>query len=226
MFHPREDLILSNSEDHSIRVWDSTKRIGIQSFARAHDRFWIIIAHKKQNLLAAGHDSGAVIFKLHRERTPFAVLQNWCFYVKDRYYRIRELEGAGRDIPMLPITRGPAATNGGRRVLQVNPFTTNEFGLLMHSTEDGGSYELVVCGQQPDSEKFASDAHSGAAVSACFLTRNKFVTLEAGNTLCIRNYTNIVRIPAGLSCRSRSASRCRWPARCTSSLATFLAACW
>ena len=65
MFHPREDLILSDGEDHSIRVWDSTKRIGIQSFVRAHDRFWIIIAHKTQNLLAAGHDSGAVVFKLH-----------------------------------------------------------------------------------------------------------------------------------------------------------------
>jgi WD40 repeat protein len=38
LFHPRHELILSNSEDRSIRVWDMTKRIGIQTFRREHDR--------------------------------------------------------------------------------------------------------------------------------------------------------------------------------------------
>ena len=130
MFHPREDLILSNSEDHSIRVWDSTKRIGIQSFVRAHDRFWIITAHKTQNLIAAGHDSDAVVFKLRRERTPFAVYKNYCFYVKDRYYRIREMEGENRDIIMMPITRGPAASNNAPRCLRQTAEEIYEPGAL------------------------------------------------------------------------------------------------
>ena len=34
LFHPRHELILSNSEDRSIRVWDMTKRLGIQTFRR------------------------------------------------------------------------------------------------------------------------------------------------------------------------------------------------
>jgi hypothetical protein len=56
--HPAclQDLIVSNSEDKSLRVWDMSKRIGVQTFRREHDRFWILTAHPEVNLLAAGHD--------------------------------------------------------------------------------------------------------------------------------------------------------------------------
>ena len=47
---------MSNSEDKSIRVWDMSKRTGVQTFRREHDRFWILAAHPEINLLAAGHD--------------------------------------------------------------------------------------------------------------------------------------------------------------------------
>ena len=47
---------MSNSEDKSIRVWDMSKRTGVQTFRREHDRFWILAAHSEVNLLAAGHD--------------------------------------------------------------------------------------------------------------------------------------------------------------------------
>lgn len=37
-FHPKQELILSASEDKSIRVWDMGKRTGVQSIRRDHDR--------------------------------------------------------------------------------------------------------------------------------------------------------------------------------------------
>ena len=55
-----QDLIVSNSEDKSLRVWDMSKRIGVQTFRREHDRFWILQAHPEINLLAAGHDRCAL----------------------------------------------------------------------------------------------------------------------------------------------------------------------
>lgn len=51
-----QDLIISDSEDKTIRVWDMSKRAGVQTFRRENDRFWILAAHPEQNLLAAGHD--------------------------------------------------------------------------------------------------------------------------------------------------------------------------
>ena len=38
IFHPRHELILSNSEDKSIRVWDMSKRTCLHTFRREHDR--------------------------------------------------------------------------------------------------------------------------------------------------------------------------------------------
>jgi coatomer protein complex subunit alpha (xenin) len=54
---------------------------------REHDRFWIMAAHPEQNLLAAGHDSGLIVFKLERERPAYGGANGSLFYVKDRYLR-------------------------------------------------------------------------------------------------------------------------------------------
>lgn len=60
LFHPRQELILSNSEDKSIRVWDMTKRTCLHTFRRDHERFWVMTSHPTLNLFAAGHDTGMV----------------------------------------------------------------------------------------------------------------------------------------------------------------------
>jgi len=54
LFHPRQELILSNSEDKSIRVWDLTKRTCLNTFRREHDRFWVMAAHPTLSIFAAG----------------------------------------------------------------------------------------------------------------------------------------------------------------------------
>jgi coatomer protein complex subunit alpha (xenin) len=77
LFHPKQDLIVSDSEDRSIRVWDVSKRVGVQTFRREGDRFWILAAHRTQSLLAAGHDSGMIVFKVCIIRL-FAILSNTC----------------------------------------------------------------------------------------------------------------------------------------------------
>jgi len=99
--------MLSNSEDKSIRVWDTTKRTCLHTFRRENDRFWVMTAHPNLNLFAAGHDSGMVIFKLERERPAHAVHGNLLYYVKERFLRkldfitskdtaVMELRGGGK----------------------------------------------------------------------------------------------------------------------------------
>lgn len=86
-FSFRQELIISNSEDKSIRVWDMSKRSCLHTFRRESDRFWIVTAHPTLNLFAAGHDSGMIIFKLERERPASAVHNNMLYYVKERFLR-------------------------------------------------------------------------------------------------------------------------------------------
>lgn len=60
LFHPRQELLLSNGEDRSIRVWDMAKRTCLHTFRREHERFWVMTSHPNLNLFAAGHDGGMV----------------------------------------------------------------------------------------------------------------------------------------------------------------------
>jgi coatomer protein complex subunit alpha (xenin) len=130
MFHARQDIIVSNSEDKSIRVWDMSKRTGVQTFRREHDRFWILAAHPEVNLLAAGHDSGMIVFKLERERPAYAHHQGTLYYVKDRYLRSYDYQSQ-RDNPLISIRRaGSAASAAGPRSLSYNPAEVGLYKLI------------------------------------------------------------------------------------------------
>ena len=191
LFHPREDLILSDSEDHSIRVWDSTKRVCVQTFARTRDRFWTITAHKTQNLIAAGHDSGTVVFKLCRERTPFAVLGKSVVFIHDHAYHLGDLESKKSKV-ILQITHGAAYSNKVPRHMVGNVHNPAEYMTLVVNREGDGSYELVRFPRDNKKSHVVPEVVSGTALSAVFISRTKFVTLESGDMLFIRNAENIV----------------------------------
>jgi len=141
VFHARQDIIVSNSEDRSIRVWDATKRTGLQTFRREHDRFWILASHPEMNLLAAGHDSGMIVFKLERERPAFSVSGDSIYYVKDRFLRSYEFS-TQRDTQVMSIRRPVSASlNQGAKTLSYSP---TENAVLICSDVEGGSYELYT----------------------------------------------------------------------------------
>lgn len=123
IFHPRQELILSDGEDKSVRVWDMTKRTALATFRRDHDRFWVLTAHPELNLFAAGmfaptrkhvipdssvfcagHDSGLIVFKLERERPAYQVHQNQVYYVKDKVIHINDLT-SGADQEVLSVRK-------------------------------------------------------------------------------------------------------------------------
>ena len=177
IFHPRQELILSNGEDKSLRVWDMTKRTAIQTFRREHDRFWILAAHPEQNLFAAGHDSGLVVFKLERERPAFTVHGTVCYYVKDKYLRSYDFT-TKRDIPVVAIRRGTGAVTQPRSIT----YNPAEHSILLTKKTDGGSYELYALPRETSSSggepRESSDPKRGVGSSVAFVARNRFAVLE------------------------------------------------
>uniref|UniRef100_A0AC35UAC7 Coatomer subunit alpha n=1 Tax=Rhabditophanes sp. KR3021 TaxID=114890 RepID=A0AC35UAC7_9BILA len=91
VFHPKAELILSNSEDKTIRVWDLQKRTCLHTFRHENDRFWIMANHPTQNIFAAGHDSGLIVFKIERERPPYCIHGNLIYYAKEKELRRLDL---------------------------------------------------------------------------------------------------------------------------------------
>jgi coatomer protein complex subunit alpha (xenin) len=199
IFHPKRELIVSNSEDRSIRVWDISQRMGVQTFRRENDRFWIMAAHPQQNLLAAGHDSGMIVFKLERERPAFCSDANHLFYVKDRYLRVHEFQ-SGRDVPVLSLRRGSGQSSSSGlgqspRSLAINPFNPAEHNVLVFSDAEGGTYELMSFpleslggggGGDP------GDVRRGPALDAVFMARNRFAVLDKSRQIIIKNFHNEV----------------------------------
>lgn len=189
MFHTKQDIIVSNSEDKSIRVWDVTKRSGIHTFRREHDRFWILASHPEMNLLAAGHDSGMIVFKLERERPAFAVSGDSMFYAKDRFLRFYEFT-TQKEAQAIPIRRPNSATlNQGPRTLSYSP---TENAVLICSDVDGGSYELFVVPKDGVGRgDTVQEAKRGVGGSAVFVARNRFAVLEkTSNQVLVKNLKN------------------------------------
>lgn len=191
LFHPRLDIIVSNSEDKSIRVWDATKRTGVQTFRREHDRLWILAVHPESNLLAAGHDSGMIVFKLERERPAFCVSGDVLFYVKDRFLRLYEYP-TQKDAQVIPIRRpGSFGLNQGARTLSYSP---TENAVLICSDADGGTYEFhIIPKDGAGSFDTMQDAKRGIGSSAVFVARNRFAVLEKStNQVVVKSLKNEV----------------------------------
>ncbi|GAV70196.1 WD40 domain-containing protein/Coatomer_WDAD domain-containing protein/COPI_C domain-containing protein [Cephalotus follicularis] len=189
LFHTRQDVIVSNSEDRSIRVWDASKRTGLQTFRREHDRFWILALHPEMNLLAAGHDSGMIVFKLERERPAFSVSSETMYYVKDRFLRCYDFS-TQKDTQVIPIRRpGSTCLNQGARTLSHSP---TENAVLICSDVDGGSHELYILPKDSYGRgETMQEAKRGTGGSAVFVTRNRFAVLEkSSNQVLVKNLKN------------------------------------
>jgi len=193
MFHPKQDLIVSNSEDKSIRVWDMNKRIASQTFRREHDRFWVLSIHKDANLVAAGHDSGLVVFKLEKERPAYALAgKGNLFYIsitpsKERYLRRFEF-ATSRDTSLLNIRRTSGANNSSS--IQYNP--DQQYLLVVSTDGDQSQYELYSVQEDGSGDKkpSSSDVKRGSGVSAVWVKRDRFAVLEKNKQLLTKSLDN------------------------------------
>ncbi len=146
LFHAKENIIISNSEDKTLRVWDVSRNHPPLAFRRDNDRYWILAAHPRLNLLAAGHDNGMLIFKLSRERPAFYYMPNDnIYYYSDGYIRLYTISNAN-DKALIPSrsnvtgsgSGGSGSGSGGSgskrmkrpRFLLYNPY--NSKGKLCH----------------------------------------------------------------------------------------------
>lgn len=175
IFHPRQDLILSDSEDKTIRVWDLTKRTAVATFRRDHDRFWVLTSHPELNLFAAGHDSGLIVFKLERERPAFQVHSNELYYIKNSVLHIHDFPSTADQEVMSVRKLGSQFV--APRTLSYNPA---ERAILLTSPYEGGSYELYRLPknlggtlQEPSDESMKGVGHA-----ALFIARNRFAVFD------------------------------------------------
>ncbi|SIO73485.1 coatomer protein complex, subunit alpha (xenin) [Babesia microti strain RI] len=75
MYHPGDHSVLvSNSEDCSVKIWSTESWDCLYTFKRKGDRFWTLGSAERMGsrYIAAGHDSGYILLKLMSERPLIA----------------------------------------------------------------------------------------------------------------------------------------------------------
>ncbi|KAJ6225704.1 hypothetical protein RDWZM_004249 [Blomia tropicalis] len=185
IFHPKQDLIISNSEDKSLRVWDLTKRTPLNTFRREHERFWILAAHPTQNLFAAGHDGGVIVFKLERERPAHTTYSNFLFYVKDHYLRRLDFSNT-KDIPVIQLR------NRGRippHSIYYNP-AANAMLVTSRASADNSIYELYSLPKSLDGNPESPESKRGSGLTAIWIARDRFAVLDRTHQVLIKNLKN------------------------------------
>ena len=190
MFHPRQELILSSSEDKSIRVWDVAKRTGLQTFRRDHDRFWIMSAHPSLNLFAAGHDQGMIVFKLERERPAYASHGNLVYYVKEKYLRQLDLT-TSKDTPLMMLR---ATTHKAPVYSMSYNAAENAVLLCTRATNvENSTYDLYQVPKSSDANNpDQPEGKRSSGLTAVWVARNRFAVLDRTHAIQIKNLKNEV----------------------------------
>ena len=189
VFHPKQDLILSNSEDKSIRVWDLTKRTCLNTFRRENDRFWIMVAHPTQNLFAAGHDGGMIVFKLERERPAFAIQNNLLYYVKENFLRRLDFTTA-KDIPLMQLrSRGRNPVHS----MYYNPAANAILLTTRTSNLENSIYDLYIVPKDSDGHSPESpESKRASGLTAVWIARDRFAVLDRTHSIVVKNLKNEV----------------------------------
>eukprot|EP01084_Bolivina_argentea_P035655 66103_1 len=216
LFHAKENIIISNSEDKTLRVWDVSRNHAPLAFRRDNDRYWILAAHPRLNLLAAGHDNGMLIFKLSRERPAFYYMaSDTIYYFNEGYIRTYTISSK-LDKALMPSRsnqntshqKGDESKRSKRpRFLLFNPYNraSKEVNILMfydgssssgskeslssRSGEEECEYELYVMDRKGNNKSSASRSEGK---SVAFVTRNRFAVLSGdGREILLKNMENI-----------------------------------
>ena len=189
IFHPNLEAIISNSEDKSMRIWDMNRRNTIHTYRRENDRFWTLAAHPTSNILAAGYDSGFVIFKLEKERIPATAFKKNVYLVANRM--LKKFDQNGRESLLAsvrpPVRKEVYADNPA--YIQVNPFSTSELHILLQYQQEQGNYLMYSFGKEVSSDRTASNI-SGSAMHSCFVSKDKFAILNKSREITVLDFRN------------------------------------
>jgi len=189
VFHPNLDVIVSNGEDRSIRIWDANRRVSLQTARKETERYWILATHPTTNLVASGSDTGLSIFKLEKERISSARKGSSIFYVYEKELRKIELSSS-KEVSLAQLNPpGKAVFNNQPSALHYNQYNpTRHLFLIFYEAEDG-SYALYDMPKDASSPSTV-DPKLGSAKSVAFIAKDRFVMIDKYNKLAVYDLNN------------------------------------
>ncbi|CAD2214759.1 coatomer protein complex, subunit alpha (xenin) [Angomonas deanei] len=151
------------------------------TFRRELDRYWILATYASKNLIAAGHDTGLQVFKLFRERPPFAVSQNQLTYIHENQLFVYDFKSESDTKFNLPgkMLRPPYA-------LSVNPSASQ---IVVCLKDDSNYVDLIDIPKAGFSASLKAPNRKTDVTEATFFGPNKYVYIDANGGLFMHSLT-------------------------------------
>lgn len=73
VFHPSLPVIISGSEDGTVKIWNANTYRIENTLSYALERAWCVSLHKSANEIGVGYDEGVVVIKLGKDEPTFSV---------------------------------------------------------------------------------------------------------------------------------------------------------
>ncbi|CAG9323393.1 unnamed protein product [Blepharisma stoltei] len=192
LFHPNLEVIISDSEDKSLRIWDMNRRSTIHTYKRENDRFWVLAIHPTNNLVAAGFDSGFLIFKCEKERVPAVKTRGNIYIVAKK--TLRKVDEQGRETVLAtlkPPSKREVYKNNPSHIF-VNQISSGDYHVLLQYQQEGGVYFLFSFNKDFSGDKSAVNI-TGASTSSCFIGKDRFVILTKQKEVQVMDFSNAVK---------------------------------
>jgi coatomer subunit alpha len=131
-----------------------------------------------------------MVFKLERERPAYSIHQNLLFFVtKDKFVRSFDLSTSTESSNLISLRKLGQPWNPPRS-LSYNPADRS---VLVSSSVDGGTYELVNLPRDNGSVVDGSEAKKGTGTTAIWVARNRFAVFNKDTqTIDIKDLSNSV----------------------------------
>lgn len=135
VFHPKLPIIVSGSEDGTVKIWNSgTYRIE-NTLSYSLERAWCIALHKTATEVAVGFDEGVVVVKLGRDEPSFSMDPSG----KLIYTRNHDVMSGN-----LQLVQEDTVTDGARIPLSVKEIGTTEVFATAIVHSPNGRFVTVV----------------------------------------------------------------------------------
>jgi len=184
-FHPKLDILVSNSEDRTMKVWDLNRRTCIYTMKKDTDRFWVIAMHPTSNYFACGYDKGMSIFKLEKERFDHERVGNQLFYVKNKVLMMEDLTNMD-SLPQANLEiEGKQVLMNQPFALNYNYFDTSNHDILLNYEGEEEISILVILNKNLNKNTNVIQRKIDSSKGAVFIAKEKICVLSKSKQLFI-----------------------------------------
>lgn len=92
VYNKKTDLIISNSEDFTMKVWNRNTGVCLETYKRNGEKQWMLDSHPKLPLVATGTDNAVIIFSLETVSHRSISVGNQVFYIKNYDFCMVDLD--------------------------------------------------------------------------------------------------------------------------------------